>query len=85
MIIMGGGGSDYIAGTGYNFKDDNPFAKITNEYEKEFSSEEIKKLLIGGGLLCVNLKKMREDGMEAKCVAYLSKMHIGSNKPSKMC
>ena len=71
MMSVGGGGSDYIAGTGYNFKDDNPFAKITNEYEKEFSSEEIRKLLIGGGLLYMNLKKMREDGMEVKCVAYL--------------
>lgn len=72
MMSGGGGGeSDYIAGTGYNFKDDNPFAKITNEYEKEFSNEEIRKLLIGGGFLYMNLKKMREDGMEAKCVAYL--------------
>lgn len=59
---------EYIAGITYHNVLEN---FMRNTYESQFSSEEIKKLLIGSGLLCVNLKKMREDGMEAKCVAYL--------------
>lgn len=59
---------EYIAGIAYHNVLEN---FMRNTYEAQFSSEEIKKLLIGAGLLCVNLKKMREDGMEAKCVAYL--------------
>ena len=59
---------EYIAGIAYHNVLEN---FMRNTYEAQFSSEEIRKLLIGAGLLCVNLKKMREDGMEAKCVAYL--------------
>lgn len=59
---------EYIAGIAYHNVLEN---FMRNTYEAQFSSEEIRKLLIGSGLLCVNLKKMREDGMEAKCVAYL--------------
>lgn len=59
---------EYIAGITYHNVLEN---FMRNTYEAQFSSEEIRKLLIGGGLLYMNLKKMREDGMEAKCVAYL--------------
>lgn len=59
---------EYIAGIAYHNVLEN---FMRNTYEAQFSSEEIRKLLIGGGLLCMNLKKMREDSMEAKCVAYL--------------
>lgn len=59
---------EYIAGIAYHNVLEN---FMRNTYEAQFSSEEIRKLLIGVGLLCVNLKKMREDGMEAKCVVYL--------------
>lgn len=59
---------EYVAGIAYHNVLEN---FMRNTYEAQFSSEEIRKLLIGTGLLCVNLKKMREDGMEAKCVAYL--------------
>ncbi|MGX3097342.1 glycosyltransferase family 8 protein [Helicobacter sp. 23-1046] len=65
-----GGGEqfdEYIAGISYPNILDN-FMRDT--YGAEFSSEEQGKLLIGGGLLCMNLKKMREDNMETKCVAY---------------
>lgn len=59
---------EYIAGITYHNVLEN---FMRNTYEAQFSNEEIRKLLIGGGLLYMNLKKMREDGMEAKCVAYL--------------
>lgn len=59
---------EYIAAITYHNVLEN---FMRNTYETQFSSEEIRKLLIGGGLLYMNLKKMREDGMEAKCVAYL--------------
>lgn len=59
---------EYIAGITYHNVLEN---FMRNTYETQFSNEEIRKLLIGGGLLYMNLKKMREDGMEAKCVAYL--------------
>ena len=67
---MGGGEQfdEYIAGISYPNILDN---FMQNTYGAEFSSEEQGKLLIGGGLLCMNLKKMRDDDMQTKCVVYL--------------
>lgn len=70
---MGGGqGDEYIAGISYsNIKDFWLENFLQKTYEAEFSSDERARLLIGGGLLVMNLKKMRDDDMEAKLVEYL--------------
>lgn len=39
---------------------------IKKDYEKDFSKEEIEKLVIGRGYFFANLKKMREDNIEEK-------------------
>lgn len=71
--IWGGGqGDEYIAGISYpNSKGSWLEIFMQKTYEVEFSSDERARLLIGGGLLVMNLKKMRDDDMEAKLVEYL--------------
>ena len=49
---------EYIADIAYHNVLEN---FMRNTYEAQFSSEEIRKLLIGAGLLCVNLKKISAD------------------------
>lgn len=65
-------GDEYIAGISYpNIKGNRLEIFMQKTYEAEFSSDEMARLLIGGGLLVMNLKKMRDDDMEAKLVEYL--------------
>lgn len=74
MFVGGGDGQfdEYIAGIAYPIiKGSFLESFMRDTYEAEFSSEERAKLLIGAGLLCMNLKKMRDDNMQAKCVTYL--------------
>jgi lipopolysaccharide biosynthesis glycosyltransferase len=44
---------------------------ILDDYKKDFSQEEIRKIVIGAGYMVYNLKKMRKDNLESsflKCI-----------------
>ena len=53
---------NYLAGV-FDLQKMSSFKKI---YEKEFTQDEINKLLIGAGYFFMNLKKIREDNLEKK-------------------
>ncbi len=64
---------DYYIG-GYNapFLHNNcPLTNFMRYYDSKWSKEEQQRLLVGGGFLVYNLKKMRLDNLESKLLEFL--------------
>lgn len=52
--------------------EDCPLRSFMRCYEANWSSDEIKRMVIGGGLLVCNLDKIRKDGLEARFMEFLA-------------
>lgn len=71
-LYRGGGiENNYIAGVSYPSIKNCFLENLFKQIYQDFSDEEKKKLVIAGGLLCMNLKQLRKDNMELKMIKCL--------------
>jgi lipopolysaccharide biosynthesis glycosyltransferase len=62
----------YVAGVGGVGK----ILHIRDDYKKNFSQEEIRKLVIGAGYMVYNLNKMRKDNLESSFLKCVESNHL---------